>query len=116
MLTLSCLQQSLVHALITSIQKIFDVYQFNITFINATVLDLRLKLQWANHAEICAYKTTFVQQLEKFQVTPYQSASHPEDDFFSDIFKEQSHGTLAQEIDDYLLEQCQLQHIDPLQY
>ena len=40
-----------------------------------------------------AYKTTFAQQLEKFQVTQYQSASHPEDDFFRDIFKEQSHGT-----------------------
>ena len=116
MLTLSCQQKNLVHALIASIQKIYDVYQYNITFINATVLDPRFKLQWANHAEICAYKTTFAQQLEKFQVTPYQSASHPEDDLFSDIFKEQSHGTLAQEIDDYLLEQCQLQHIDPLQY
>ena len=116
MLTLSCQQKSLVHALIASIQKIYDVYQYNITFINATVLDPRFKLQWANHAEICAYKTTLAQQLEKFQVTPYQSASHPEDDLFSDIFKEQSHGTLAQEIDDYLLEQYQLQHIDPLQY
>ena len=93
MLTLSCQQQSLVHALIASIQNIFDVYQYNITFINEAVLDPRFKLQWANHAEICAYKTTFVQQLGKFQVTPYQSASHPEDDFFSDIFKEQSHGT-----------------------
>ena len=111
MLTLSCQQQSLVHALIASIQKIFYVYQYNITFINATVLDPRFKLQWAHHAEICAYKTTFAQQLEKFQVTPYQSASHPEDDFISDIFKEQSHGTLAQEIDDYLLEQCQLQQM-----
>ena len=80
MLTLSCQQQSLVHALMASIQKIFDVYQYNI---NITVLDPRFKLQWANHAEICAYKTTFVQKkLEKFQVTPYQSASHPEDDFF----------------------------------
>ena len=116
MLTLSCQQQSLVHALIDSIQNIFDVYQYNITFINEAVLDPRFKLQWENHAEICAYKTTFAQQLEKFQVTPYQSASHPEDDFFSDIFKEQSHGILAQEIDDYLLGQCQLQHIDPLQY
>ena len=116
MLTLSCQQQTLVHALIDSIQKIFDVYQYNITFINEAVLDPRFKLQWENHAEICAYKTTFAQQLKKFQVTPYQSASHPEDDFFSDIFKGQSHGILAQEIDDYLLEQCQLQHIDPLQY
>ena len=116
MLTLLCQQQSLVHALIASIEKRFDVYQNNITFIKATILDPRFKLQWANHAEICAYKTTFAQQLEKFQFTPYQSASHPEDDFFSDIFKEQSHGTLAQEIDDYLLEQCQLQHIDLLKY
>ena len=82
MLTLSCQQQSLMHAPIASIQKIFDVYQYNITFINAIALDPRFKLQWANHAEICAYKTTFAQQLEKFQVTPYQSASHPEDDFF----------------------------------
>ena len=97
-------------------RKKIDVYQYNITFINEAALDPRFKLQWENHAEICAYKTTFAQQLEKFQVTPYQSASHPEDDFFSDIFKEQSHGTLAQEIDDYFLEQCQLQHIDPLQY
>ena len=84
MLTLSCQQQSLVHALIASIQKkIFDVYQYNITFINVIVLGPRFKLQWANHVEICAYKTTFAQQLEKFQVTPYQSASHPEDDFLA---------------------------------
>ena len=54
MLTLSCQQQSLVHALIDSIQKIFDVYQYNITFINEAVLDTRFKLQWENHAEICA--------------------------------------------------------------
>ena len=116
MLTLSCQQQSLVHALIASIEKRFYVYQYNITFIKATILDPRFKLQWTNHAEISAYKTTFAQQLEIFQVTPYQSASHPEHDFFSDIFKEQSHETLAQEIDGYILEQCQLQHIDPLQY
>ena len=51
-------------------KKIFDVYQYNITFINVTVLGPRFKLQWANHAEICAYKTTFAQQLEKFQVNP----------------------------------------------
>ena len=116
MLKLSCQQQSLVDALIASMERRFDVYQCNITFIMATILDPRFKLQWANHAEIIAYKTTFAQQLEKFQVTPSQSASHPEDDFFSDIFKGQSHGTLEQEIDDYLLEQCQLQHIDPLEY
>ena len=91
MLTLSCQQQSLVHALIASTQKIFDVYQYNITFINATVLDPRFKLQWANHAEICAYKTTFAQQLEKFQVTPYQSASHPEDEFFLAISLRSNH-------------------------
>ena len=59
MLTLLCQQQSLVHALTASIQKIFDVYQYNI---NITVLDPRFKLQWANHAEICAYKTTFAQK------------------------------------------------------
>ena len=54
MLTLLCQQQSLVHALIDSIQNIFDVYQYNITFINEAVLDPRFKLQWENHAEICA--------------------------------------------------------------
>ena len=108
MLKLSCQQQSLVDALIASMEKRFDIM--------ATILDPQFKLQWANHAKVIAYKTTFAQQLEKFQVTPSQSASHPEDDFFSDIFKGQSHGTLEQEIDDYLLEQCQLQHIDPLEY
>ena len=81
MLTLSCQQQSLVHALIASIEKKFDVYQYNITFIKAAILDPRFKLQWANHVEKCAQKTTFAQQLEKFQVTPNQSTSHPEDDF-----------------------------------
>ena len=64
MLTHSCQQQSLVHALIASIEKRFHVYQYNITFIKATILDPRFKLQWANHAETSAYKTTFAQQLE----------------------------------------------------
>ena len=66
-----------------------------------TIPDPRFKLQWANHAEVMAYKTTFTQQLEQFQVIPSQSASLPEGDFFSDIFKEQSHGILAKEINDY---------------
>ena len=56
--------------------------------------------------DMCIQNNICAENLEKFQVTPYQSASHPEDDFFSDIFKEQSHGTLEQEINDYLLEQC----------
>ena len=75
MLTLSCQQQSLMHALIASIEKRFDVYQYDITFIKATLMDARFKLQWANHAEICAYKTTFAQQLEKFQL-PHTSLHH----------------------------------------
>ena len=94
--------------------KIFDVYQYNI---NITVLDPRLKLQWANHAEICAYKTTFAQKNWRNSKLPHTSLHHIQKmTFFSDIFKEQSHGTLEQEINDYLLEQCQLQQMDPLQY
>ena len=111
MLTLSCQQQSLVHALMASIQK-YLMYNINIT-----VLDPRFKLQWANHAEICAYKTTFAQKIWRNSKLPHTSLHHIQKmTFFSDIFKEQSHGTLEQEINDYLLEQCQLQHIDPLQY
>ena len=57
MLTLSCQQQSLVSVPDSFNTKKIYVCQYNITLINATVLDPRFKLQWANHAEICAYKT-----------------------------------------------------------
>ena len=63
------------------------------------------QLPWANHTELTAHKTTFTQQLEKFYIMPPQSVSSPEDDFFNDISKEQSHGTIAQKIDDYLSKQ-----------
>ena len=53
--------------------KIFDVYQYNI---NITVLDPRFKLQWANHAEICAYKTTFAQKIWRISKLPHTSLHH----------------------------------------
>ena len=109
MLTLSCQQQSIVHALTASIQNIFDVYQYNI---NITVLDPRFKMQWANHAEICAYKTTFAQKNWRNSKLPHTSLHHIQKMTFLAISLRSNH----MELDDFLLEQCQLQHIDPLQY
>ena len=109
MLTLSCQQQSIVHALTASIQNIFDVYQYNI---NITVLDPRFKMQWANHAKICPYKTTFAQKNWRNSKLPHTSLHHVQKMTFLAISLRSNH----MELDDFLLEQCQLQHIDPLQY
>ena len=77
MLKLSCQQQSLMHALIASMETRFDVYHllWQQYWIRDSSCSGQIESRYVHT------KQHLHSNWRKFQVTPYQSASHPEDDF-----------------------------------